>query len=534
MTDDEKQANEFGFDGRVVRKGEPGYEDARLQYATTSFPPQLMSPQMILYAAGDSDVFEAIELCRSKGMKLAVRTGGHQYSGFSSTESENMQVDVSATYPKYEYDSGTNTLTCGVSHSLGKWAQSNEKNGIFLPMGVCEGVNLGGHVCTGGYGMLARSYGLLADHVKAFDILLADGSTRHVERPVEGRTPQFDKDLFYAVLGGSSGSYGAVTQWEFTPMRDADHPNSECHSYVWLYTEDAMRSAVNLMAKYTQLALDGTIPSDYEFMLTINSEGNVNALPRPAQVELSKLGHLKKGQSGNGWVPSAIQLWALYTNKGGKSASFDDKWFKAFVTKVGKPTFPPKKKKGSVSYGLANMFIIDRPRELEYPFIKHVRATDNLVQPSKWAKSYTDQAAKILGDYGKSNGLHLLSQIQVYGGGALFANDPRRTESYSWRNMTFGITYDVFYDVEKQENARALADKWQQDCDKLWVGRRGLFAERDMRVFWGTFGERDLKKIWKAYYESSQMYERSRQIKGNVDPEMIFNPDPFAITPPES
>ena len=93
MKDDEKQANECGFEGRVVCKDKPGYEEARLQYATTSFRQELMSPRMILYAAGD-DVFKAIELCRKNGMKLAIRTGGHQYSGFSSTKSENMQVDV--------------------------------------------------------------------------------------------------------------------------------------------------------------------------------------------------------------------------------------------------------------------------------------------------------------------------------------------------------------------------------------------------------------------------------------------------------
>ena len=538
MKDDEKQANEFGFEGRVVRKGEPGYEDARLQYATTSFPPPWMSPQMILYAAGESDVFEAIKLCREKGMKLAIRTGGHQYSGFSSTKSENMQVDVSTTYPKYEYEPETNTLTCGVSQPLGEWAQSNNENGIFLPMGICEGVHLGGHVCTGGYGMLARSYGLLADHVKAFDILLADGKKHHIERPVEGKTTQFERDLFYAVLGGSSGSYGAVTQWEFTPMRDTEHPNSACYLFAWLHNKERLRRAVSLMTEYNQLALDGKIPSDYEFMLTISSSGKTNFLPRTVQIKLSKLGHMKKNEFGETNVPfPVIQLWALYTNKGGEKESFDDQWFERFVNEkeLGKPEVIEKReKKFPVSRGLAEMFIVNRPREFEYPFIKHVRATNNLVDPDGWANSYTDQAAKILGDYGLRNGLHLMSQIQVYGGGALFDNDTQRTESYSWRDMTIGIVYDIFYDKKKKEDARVLADNWQQDCDKLWVGERGLFAKRDMRVFWGTFGERDLKKIWHAYYESSEMYERSRQIKGNVDPDMIFNPDLFAITPPDS
>ena len=55
------------------------------------------------------------------------------------------------------------------------------ERGMFTPGGICTHLHLGGHVQTGGYGMLCRSFGLLSDYIEGFDIVLADGAeARHV------------------------------------------------------------------------------------------------------------------------------------------------------------------------------------------------------------------------------------------------------------------------------------------------------------------------------------------------------------------
>lgn len=202
------KAKSLEFAGKWFIIGDDEYTQKRLQYATTSFAEEVVSPRIILYPAagsGEQDIQKAMGLCRELKMAIAMRTGGHQYCGYSSTLPVNMQIDVSQTFRSYEYDAEKNVLRCGVSHALGDWAQQNNDNGIYLPMGVCAHVNLGGHVHTGGWGMVARSHGILADHVLAFDIILASGNKERIVRPEKGQTTQHNDDVYYAVLGGGKG-----------------------------------------------------------------------------------------------------------------------------------------------------------------------------------------------------------------------------------------------------------------------------------------------------------------------------------------
>ena len=84
---------------------------------------------------------------------IAVRTGGHQYSGHSSTSGENIQVDVSRTFANesedFIYEESSNLLKVGVSFSLLKMNTLMAARGMFVPTGICSHVHLGGHVQTG-------------------------------------------------------------------------------------------------------------------------------------------------------------------------------------------------------------------------------------------------------------------------------------------------------------------------------------------------------------------------------------------------
>ena len=588
------KANSLAFEGKWVIIGDDDYPQKRRQYATSSFAEADVSPRIILYPTGEEDIQKAIALCRELGMAIAVRTGGHQYCGYSSTLPVNMQIDLSETFPLYAYDAETNVLRCGVSHALGSWAQKNHRHGIYLPMGVCAFVHLGGHVHTGGWGMVARSHGLLADHVLAFDIILASGATERIVRPEEGKTTQHNDDVYYAVLGGGKGGeFGIVTHWEFRPLRDRDYPNSACYTFTWLWSKKKMEGAVRQMAHLSKLCADGVIPSDYEFILTITGtgkmdlltepvkdglrklgilgDGNMDLLPEPIKDELRELGIMgtrkmdllpdrvkdklrRLGILGAGkidllpdpvkdelrelghivdgiLVPPLIQMWMCFTNKGGQGEKFDDQWFESFTEEdvCGMPLIPIRQKHTPVSEGLAHDFVMKQDREMEYPFVKRSRAT--MAVPEGFPAMYTERMYEIMGPFGTLDGQHLVSQQQIYAGGAIAENGNTGITSYSWREQALAMSHDAFYSVGWfHSRAHGKAVRWQRENDEAFIENKG-FAGADMRMVAYTFGSRVLEDVWLCYYDSKEKYERLRRIKGILDPEGLFSADQFSLKP---
>ena len=523
-----ERAASLKFAGKWFIIGDDAYPQKRLQYATTSFPEEEVSPRIILYPTGDEDIQKAISLCHDLGMALAVRTGGHQYCGYSSTLPVNMQLDVSQTFPEYEYDAQNNVLRCGVSHALSDWAQKNHENGIYLPMGVCAHVHLGGHVHTGGWGMVARSHGILADHVLAFDIILANGEKEHIVRPEAGKTTAHNDDVYYAVLGGGKGGdFGIVTHWEFSPLRDALYPNSACYTFAWLWSKEKMEGVVRHMERLSKLCADGTIPSDYEFMLTITGTGLMNLIPDSIKDALGELGHLLDEVL----VPPLIQMWMCYTNKGGESEAFDDQWFESFTADdvCGDPLIPIRLKNTPVSDGLAEHFIMRQDREMEYPFVKRSRVTMDV--PAGFPDIYTERMYEIMGLLGTAEDQHLVSQMQIYAGGAVAENGKAELTSYSWREQALAMSHDSFYSVGwLSGNAHEKAERWQRENDAVFIGQKA-YAEADMRMFAYTFGDRVLENVWPHFYDSEEKYERLRKIKGELDPQGVFSADHFSLKP---
>ena len=80
-----------GVRGVQIAQGDGGYENAKDQYATPSYADEnRMSPALIVQAASKEDIAFTLNYAKAKKIAVAVRTGGHQYCGASSTLTPNI------------------------------------------------------------------------------------------------------------------------------------------------------------------------------------------------------------------------------------------------------------------------------------------------------------------------------------------------------------------------------------------------------------------------------------------------------------
>ena len=162
-----------GIIGEQVTASSADYVGKAFQYATSSYQARTQ-PALIVYAKVEQDIVATINYARQNRIAIAIRTGGQQYSGTSSTVAPNIQLDLSRTFKDPEdatvkqhlnYNAEESRVRVGVGHSLEEFNDFMRKNKTFVPHGQCITVHPGGHVQSSGYGQLGRSFGLLADHV---------------------------------------------------------------------------------------------------------------------------------------------------------------------------------------------------------------------------------------------------------------------------------------------------------------------------------------------------------------------------------
>ncbi|KAJ9441401.1 6-hydroxy-D-nicotine oxidase [Diplonema papillatum] len=220
-------SDDIAGDRIVVPSDDSIYDTSVQQYALSSLPPNTLHPSGIVYAESVGEVQRVVSYATQCGYKVSIRSGGHQYAGLSScnsAEGKCIQLDVSLM-DSLAVD-GT-SVTIGPGVSLEKLYSELGSVGLFVAAGECSGVQMGGHSQTGGAGIYSRAFGFVSDQVEAFTIVQAGGSVKTVHRPRWGARPfSLNDQLYWAVMGGSAGSWGVVTSYTIRAKRDCDYPES--------------------------------------------------------------------------------------------------------------------------------------------------------------------------------------------------------------------------------------------------------------------------------------------------------------------
>lgn len=186
---------------RAIEPGDFEYGDVRATYMRGG------APGIVLQPDSPQQVADALAFARRHpDLPLAVRSGGHGISG-RSTNDGGIVIDLRRLNAIEVLDEDRRLVRIGPGARWMQVAAVLGEHGWALSSGDYGGVGVGGLATAGGIGFLAREHGLTLDHLRAAEVVLADG--RIVRTDAEHHP-----DLFWAVRGAGA-NIGIVTAFEF-------------------------------------------------------------------------------------------------------------------------------------------------------------------------------------------------------------------------------------------------------------------------------------------------------------------------------
>lgn len=201
---------------KLYQKADEGYQELTVRF-NKRFQ---QSPTYIAQCFTTQGVADAIKFAQYKKLNVVVKSGGHSFEGFSSTNN-GLVVDVSAM-KKMEWNPD-HSVTIEAGCVLKEMYDELLPKQRILPAGSCATVGVAGLTLGGGYGFFSRKYGLTCDSLQAITIVDGNGNIRHESG---------NSAILKACKGGGNGNFGVVTKMKF---RTYQAPNFfqafRCKSY---------------------------------------------------------------------------------------------------------------------------------------------------------------------------------------------------------------------------------------------------------------------------------------------------------------
>ena len=240
--------------GNLLLSGSEGYDVARrvLNPAIDKYPAVIVQP------SGPADVSTAVTFAQERDLLLAVKCGGHSASGKSTCQG-GMQIDLSLIRGA-SVDRGSQRAYVGGGSLLGDLDHEAMAQGLVTTAGTVSHTGVGGLSLGGGFGRLARKYGLALDNLAGIDIVTADGAFHHASEDENA-------DLFWGARGGG-GNFGIVTGFEFNLHEmdrtviagDVVFPIDRAREIMRFYADYSQEASDELSLDFVMLAPPGGQP----------------------------------------------------------------------------------------------------------------------------------------------------------------------------------------------------------------------------------------------------------------------------------
>jgi len=187
------------MDGSVLRPQDPFFADTcrpnNLRYAANL-------PAGIARCASAKDVQACIAWVRKQNLPFAIRSGGHNYAGYSTTSGLLIDMTPMAGATPVKGRDDLVQVSGGTINAL--LYKQMERLGRTITHGRCDGVGAAGFLLGGGIGFDMRKYGMASDLMRETELVTADGSL------VTANEARND-GLFWACRGGGGGNFGVST-----------------------------------------------------------------------------------------------------------------------------------------------------------------------------------------------------------------------------------------------------------------------------------------------------------------------------------
>jgi len=197
------------FGGDIIEPGAEEYDAASRTVLASGSPAYILRPTTV------GDVQAGVGFARDEGLALAVRGGGHGFTGFG-TNAGGVVIDLANLAKVDVIDQERHVVRIGGGATWGEVVEALAPHGLAISSGDTKTVGVGGLTLTGGIGWKVRKYGLALDNLVAVEIVTAAGE-------VVRASGEENADLFWAIRGGG-GNFGIVTAFEFLA-----HPTTDVY-----------------------------------------------------------------------------------------------------------------------------------------------------------------------------------------------------------------------------------------------------------------------------------------------------------------